>query len=554
MCGIFSLLSWGTPIGLDEHSIMREFNKIKHRGPDDTSSLAVKDAFLGFHRLSINGLNTSSNQPLEYNGVYLICNGEIFNYKELISSHNLEVKTGSDCEVILHLYYKYGIDRTIKMLDGEFAFCLYDTTINVFYVGRDHIGIRPLFIGKNNDSGIYGFASEAKALTNIFTDVRQYLPGRYTIFNLGTRVYNTVKWYNYISMSTEVVPELDYQNMSREDILLKVKNLLLQSVYLRAYTSERPVGTFLSGGLDSSLVTSIVSKIYPDIHCFSIGMEGSVDLKASIKVAQYLNLTNHHVVKVTLDDVLLAIPQVIKTLETYDITTIRASTYQWLLSKYIAENTDVKVLLSGEVPDESIPGYWAFSFCDSDDDFKKLSQTMIEELHEYDLLRTDRTTANFGLEVRVPFADKKLLELFHNINVKYRRFGGVGEYKSTIEKSLLRDAFNGDYLPKSILYRKKHAFSDAVDGTNVCSHKEVEKFAATVVSDEDWNNRAMLYPVNTPVSREAFYYRQIFEQFYNGRSQLLTKFWLPQIRDSDGNLITNPSATALPGHTIDTNF
>jgi asparagine synthase (glutamine-hydrolysing) len=550
MCGIFALLRiFKTSESRDLKLVQQEFEKIKHRGPDQSSTQSInEDVFFGFHRLAINGQSNSSNQPLELNGAYLICNGEIFNYKQLIEDHKLDVKTDSDCEVILHLYHKYGLVATLKLLDGEFAFCLYDTIYNLFFVARDHIGIRPLFIGKDKEKSEYGFASEAKALVNLFPDVRQYLPGKYTKVDLNTKKCETIRWFFFDSMSVQPKSR-GYGDFSRVELLKKIQKLLINSVSLRVNTSDRPVGTFLSGGLDSSLVTSIAVRTNPNLHCFSIGMKGSLDLKASIKVAEFLELKNHHLVTVTLEDALTAIPQVIKSLETYDITTVRASTFQWLLSKYISENTDVKVLLSGEVPDESIPGYWAFAFCKSDEEFKKLSQTMIEELHEYDLLRTDRTTANFGLEVRVPFADRKLLELFHNIKVDLRRFD-----QTMLEKSMLRDAFNSDWLPDSILYRKKHAFSDAVDGDDVCFHKEVEKYAASRVSEKEWLMRKEMYPINTPVSRESFYYRKIFEEYYPGQEQLLTKFWMPQVKDTEGNLIVNPSATVLPGHKIDTNF
>jgi asparagine synthase (glutamine-hydrolysing) len=550
MCGIYSAFSYDPSHTLDEQTHVKSFNTIKHRGPDSSTLTLINNRVcFGFHRLAINGLTPDSDQPFNISGIHLICNGEIFNYKHLIKKHELPVQTTSDCEVIVHLYLKYGMPKTITLLNGEFAFCLYDEPNGQLYAVRDHIGIRPLFIGSFEREDGVCFASEAKALVGHCTDINQYPPGHFTTYDLSHKTYVTNQWYFHSTMNLTHDAVSQAPELTRDEILMLTKKIFTDSVCLRGHTSERPVGTFLSGGLDSSLVTAILAQNNKDMHCFTIGMEGSLDVKAAIKVAKHIGLTNHHVVTVTLTESLFAIREVIKTLETYDITTIRASTFQWMLSKYISENTDVKVLLSGEVPDESVPGYLAFAFCESDDAFVQMSQTMIQELHQYDLLRTDRTTAQFGLEVRVPFADQGLLNLFHNIDVKYRRFD-----KDTMEKSLLRDAFKDDnLLPDTILYRKKHAFSDAVDGDTVCFHKEVERHAAKLITKHEWDNRASLYPVNTPVSKESFYYSKVFE-YYPGQSQLLGHFWMPGVTGNDGKEIVNPSATALPGFTVDTEF
>lgn len=554
MCGIYSILNSSPD---DQKSLETEFLKIQHRGPDNSKFNPINNNVLfGFHRLRINGLDEQSDQPFRLDNTYLICNGEIFNHKELINNYEFNTKSKSDCEVILHMYKRFGIHKTIESLDGEFAFCLYDDYSKKFYITRDHIGIRPLFIGSNDNDTKYGFASEAKALLS-FQTIKQYSPGFYSEFTVGQKDFITSKWYDYNIMDTVSNGHIghigkyykNYPNATRDQLLSEVKYRVIKSVHDRTDLSERPIGCFLSGGLDSSLVTSIMSRKNKNIHCFSIGIEGSLDLIAAKKVGEYLKLTNHHIVTVTIKDVIDSIPHVIKSLESYDITTIRASIFQWLLSKYVKEHTDVVVLLSGELPDESIPGYYAFAFCKTDEEFVELSRSMIEELHEYDLLRTDRTTANFGLEVRVPFAEKKLLRLFHNIDTKFRKFD-----QNTIEKSLLRDAFKGDWLPESILYRKKHAFSDGVSNQEVCVYKEIEKFAESVIKEDEWSKRNELYPKNTPISKESFYYRKIFESMYSGRHDLIRGFWMPKIKDENGEYILDPSATALPGHKIDTEF
>lgn len=551
MCGIYSILNYQET---DDHGIYhRSFVTMSHRGPDKSIySIIDPKVIFGFHRLRINGLNSEADQPLVDGDIQLICNGEIFNMKSLIRDFDLKMKTDSDCEVILHLFIKVGMKRTIELLDGEFAFCLYDPRHQEFYIARDHIGIRPLFVGTNNSNNVIGFSSEAKGLTDAFDNVQQYSPGCYSVYNLNNNTSEKFRWYDFNTMdlvSNNLLCQ-KYKTYSREQILTEVRKRLIESVNDRTDLSDRPVGCFLSGGLDSSLVTAIMSQGNKNIHCFSVGLEGSLDILAAEKVAKHLNLKNHHVVKFTVEEGIKAIPHVIRSLETYDITTIRASTPQWLLSKYVKENTDVTVLLSGEVPDEIIPGYWAFAFCKTDKDFVELSKNMMEELHEYDLLRTDRTTANFGLEVRVPFAQRELLTLFNNVDVKFRRFD-----EKTIEKSLLRDAFKEDnLLPEGILYRKKHAFSDGIDGGGICFYKEVEKYANTIINKMEWDQRFDLYPNNTPVSKESFYYRKIFETMYPGRHNLIRGFWMPKIKDDDGNLIKDPSATALPGHKIDTDF
>ena len=553
MCGIYSILN-RTGEKIEFQGFQSEFEKIKHRGPDNSQLKGIDETVLfGFHRLRINGVDEISDQPLYYKDVYLICNGEIYNKEELVKKYGFKMETNSDCEVILHLYKKFGIERTVEELDGEYSFCLYDKGDSCFYIARDHIGIRPLFVGKNDGDKTIGFASEAKALIGSFKKVNQFPPGCYAYYELCDDLKDTlVRWYDYDTMdliSNGISGEI-YQTYTREQILAEVKYRFIKSVNDRTYLSDRLVGCFLSGGLDSSLVTAIMARKDKNIPCFTIGLKGSLDLIAAEKVAKFLRLTNHHVVVVTVEEAIAAIPHVIKSLESYDITTIRASTFQWLLSKYIKENTEVTVLQSGEVPDESVPGYWAFAFCKSDDEFTRMSRDMIEELHEYDLLRTDRTTANFGLEVRVPFADKKLMKMFHNVPIEFRKFDA-----NKIEKSLLRDAFReGEWLPKGILNRKKHAFSDAINAKDFCFYDEVEKFADSVISKEEWDKRVELYPDSTPVSKESFYYRKIFESHYPGRSDLIRGYWMPKVKDENGELILDPSATALPGHKIDTEF
>lgn len=524
MCGIFCYL--GNHQNLE---IKKSFNKIKHRGPDNSCLQKIDHITFGFHRLTINGLDEQSNQPLKLGKLVLICNGEIYNHKELEQKYGFDVKTGSDCEVILHMYHKFGIVRTVKELDAEFAFCLYDGNTRVLYVARDHLGIRPLFIGKNQAE--LAFASEAKALTEFCSHVRQFKPGCY----LGSEK-KEISYYSFEKFEVHGICRKP-EELARPKILEKVRLLLTESVKDRLM-SDQKIGCFLSGGLDSSLITSIASRFTQDLEVFTIGLANSSDIIASKKVSKFLELKNHHIVEYTVAEGILAIPEVIKTLESYDITTIRASVPQFLLSKYIREKTKVRVLLSGECIDE-VCGYYYLSFIQDQKEFMAETRKMLKELHLFDLLRTDRTTMAHSLEVRVPFASKKFLNFIMNINPRHKMFGSGLE--TGLEKMIVRDAFKG-YLPDEILYRRKHAFSDAVSSEKVSWYKSVEKYCDMLISDKEFEMRDSLYPVNTPVSKESFWYRKLFEKFYPGRVGLIDHFWMPNLEG-----IKDPSATVLEG-------
>jgi asparagine synthase (glutamine-hydrolysing) len=550
MCGIFfALFKYSEPKTFDDfyneiELLTAQSKLLAHRGPDNTVFKFIdRYVQMGFHRLAINGLTTSANQPFQYGELlYCICNGEIYNFKELAEKYQFKLNTGSDCEIILHMYLKFGIDRTIRELDGEFAVCIYDVPKKQVFVARDHIGIRPLFWGLSKDNkkfkhpnNSYIFASEGKALFAIADNVCQFPVGTYATFHLDSDKVDMYQYYSFNYPPTYVINH----DMSYKTITENVKNLLINSVHSRM-VSDRPIGCFLSGGLDSSLVVSILAKANPNISTFSFGFDkNSSDLVASRKVVEYLGLKNHHELVLPIQTGIETLIDVIRALESYDITTIRASTPQYLLSKYISEKTDIKVLLNGETPDEYFPGYLLFSYIDDIKEFQEECVRMLKNLHQYDLLRTDRTTAKFGLETRCPYAKRELIDFVMNVPVEIRQFGKDGR----MEKMILRDAFReGGYLPDAILNRRKHAFSDGVSSTEVNWYKSVEEYAKTIISAEKYENRQQLYPHNTPVSYEAFLYRQLFEEIYPGQSQLISKFWMPSIK---GKEITDPSATAL---------
>ena len=366
MCGIFALLN-GNDIPIDR--IKKQFSKGKNRGPENSTIRTYYNLVLGFHRLAINGLNNESNQPLAINNIVLICNGEIYNYKELYKTMGITPNTGSDCEVIIHLFVKYGIEQTLTMLDGVFAFVLYDMRENDerqnrVYVARDAHGVRPLYYLKNLNSGyvsdnLVGFASELKCL-DVFTSynphqyrVEQFKPGTYTIFQtstsvLWTKITENKSFYNHVFSISNPSPSFSF------DLISKQLNSVVKK---QCGTTERPIACLLSGGLDSSLITALVNDFLKQnnyshkLETYSIGLKGSEDLKYAKIAADYLQ-TKHTEIIVTEDDMFEAIERVIYSIESYDTTTVRASIGNYLLGKHISENSDAKVIFNGDGSDE----------------------------------------------------------------------------------------------------------------------------------------------------------------------------------------------------------
>jgi asparagine synthase (glutamine-hydrolysing) len=527
MCGIFAYL--GNKNNLEQNKKL--YMRIQHRGPDFSVIKKISDnVTFGFHRLAIVDPNPEANQPLYLNNNSLICNGEIFNYKELIDEHKLNPLTNSDCHVLLYLYEKYGLEM-INMLDAEFSFVLYDQKNNRVIAGRDQYGVRPLFIAYNDDGDVY-FVSEVKAVSLLedFT-IEPFLPSHYMIYDLETKER---KYVRYISCPTNII------TCSRQQVLLKMKELFIKAVKKRLM-SDKPIGCLLSGGLDSSLVTSIVNRNLKNLHCFSIGLVNGVDICAAKKVVKYLKIPEerHHIVNMTVEEGMMAIHDVIYHLESYDITTIRASTPQYLLAKYISKNTDIKVLYSGEGADELLAGYQYSKSAPTVEELHNDTLRLLDELYLFDNLRTDRTTAAWGLEVRVPFLDKEFTSYVLSIDPKYRK-----PSLEIMEKTLMRDCFRGDYLPEEILYRRKEAFSDAVSSKDKSWYKTLSGYIEKIISDEELLNAKSKYLHNPPLTKEALYYRNIFQELYPNRDKLISHYWMPKWQGD----ITDPSATVLKCH------
>jgi asparagine synthase (glutamine-hydrolysing) len=589
MCAIYSILNYEkTETGVPDQSYYNNFMKMKHRGPDSTTFEIIDTKVIAaHHRLAINGPGESGTQPIHRDGVYMYANAEIYNWEELYNEHGkLHWNTKSDCEIILELYIAFGMSYTCKRLRGEWAFMIYDTRIDTLFAARDCLGKRPLYVGSSTLNNTIGLASEAMALTSDFDSVHQFPPGHFHSFILVNykleiptfKFIHNYKWFNYRFMMPydetptnleikEMNTKIDmYATLGRVDILSFINKTVTKAVHERAKMSDVPVGAYLSGGLDSSLVVALAVQVLDkDMHTFTIGLEGSSDIIAAKKVARFLGIEkNHHVVIVTMKEVTDAIPEVVRHGSTFDMTTIRCLTYQYLLSKYISQKTNIKVLLTGEGADEMCPGYFEFhdQFKRNNKEFRNLSRRRMKEIYLFDGLRSDRAAAAWGLEVRMPFLDEKVIEIFQNINTDYRRFGSykTGETSTVIEKALLRDAFynsESPLLPFDILYRPKHAFSDAIN-SNKCEKKSYElvgerakELFESFHTDKSINALEYLeiaYGYHLPPTTfEAGWYRRLFNKHYPGEEfakSLVPKFWLPNI---PGQTITDPSATVLPG-------
>ena len=530
MCGIFFYNHYNNKISID---ILKEIHlsiaKIAHRGPDNTQVISENGKIFGFHRLSINGLNTLSNQPFDIKDCKLICNGEIYNFRELIKEFNLESEyiSSSDCEIIIHLYRKIGIIETLRRLDGVFAFVLYDYKNDTVIIGRDPFGVRSLFIGYNevNNKISLTVGSEMKALLHC-DSLFQFNGGSYGIYDIKNLrnediLINMKPYYTYITNTNNYVYNTLSDNESNNEnlICLRIKQLFENAVKKRLM-SERPVGCLLSGGLDSSVVTAIVKANIPNgnLNTYSIGLKGSVDLLWARKVSEYLG-TNHHEICLSETEFLSAINETIYQIESYCTTTVRASVGNYLVSKYINKVSNDVVIYCGDMSDEIFGSYRGFLKAPNDEDFKKENERMVRDVRFFDLLRSDKSISGAGLEARVPFADKEFLAYIMSLPPKYKRFND--EY---IEKYIFRKSFDG-ILPNDILWRRKEAFSDGVSSHDRSWFQIIKEYIDLQVSDDEYSSNKNNFIHNPPYDKESYYYRKIFEQYYPGRSEVIPYYW-----------------------------
>lgn len=509
----------------DTYSSFKEgFDKTVSRGPDDSKIIDTGKGLLGFHRLSIMGLSPEGMQPFELDGSYAVCNGEIYGFEKIKEelSKKYTFKSGSDCEIILPMYKEYGTDM-FAMLDAEFAMIIYDGSKGEYIAARDPIGIRPLFYGYD-DKGVILFASEAINLVGICKKVMPFPPGHY---------YKDGKFICYC----DIAAVKDICHDSLETVCSKIHDKLIAGVEKRL-VADAKVGFLLSGGLDSSLVCAIAAKKSgKPIKTFAIGMtEDAIDLKYAKQVADYIG-SDHTEVYMTKEQVISELETVIRKLGTYDITTIRASMGMYLLCKWIHENTDIRVLLTGEISDELF-GYKYTDFAPSAEEFQRESQKRIRELYMYDVLRADRCISENSLEARVPFGDLDFVKYVLSVDPeKKMNVYNKGKY-------LLRHAFEGDYLPHDILYREKAAFSDAVGHSMVDYLKE---YANGLYTDSEFAEKSSKYTHAKPFTKESLLYREIFEKYYPGQSDMVVDFWMPN-KEWEGCDVDDPSARVLSNY------
>lgn len=551
MCGIWGI--FGSDV--DCHEQVQCGFKIAHRGPDCFRFENVnhfQNCTFGFHRLAIvddlNGMQPIRLVSMPH--IWMIYNGEIYNYKQLQAKYNFDYSTNCDGESLIHLYNKGGIEFMCQNLYGVFAFILLDTNQNKLYCGRDSYGVRPAFKFLT-ENGTLAICSEAKGLLDIKLSpgskfkIDFVQPGTFEQYSLylNANKDRKVQFDRQVKFHDITQPPIYDVNVKLVDnVLENIRNSLINAVKMRLM-SQRRMGCLLSGGLDSSLITGIMVQEarkagikYP-IQTFSIGMSHeSPDILAARKVAQHLN-TEHHEIVFSAQDAINSIRDVIKALESFDVTTIRASIGMYLLSKYIKENTDTVVIFSGEGSDEVCQGYIYFFKAPNQNAAHEESIRICNDLYLFDVCRADRTTAAHGLELRVPFLDHFFSSYYLSIPEKDRL-----PTEDKCEKYLLRKAFDHlDIIPDDILWRPKEAFSDGVASKKKSLFEHLQDHINPLVRDEDLISAAQKYPLNTPLTKEAYFYREIFSELFPGCDHFTPYMWLPRWC---GN-ITDPSARTL---------
>ena len=541
MCSILAYCSGQ----VDYERVAEMLSRTISRGPDDSRILDTGNGFLGFNRLAIMGLTPEGMQPFTLNGNSVVCNGELYRFrkmKERLIEKGYTFMSDSDCEILLPLYEEYGIDL-FRFLDAEFALVLYDAERKEYIAARDPIGIRPLYFGRD-EKGIPVFASEPKSLVGICERIEPFPPGHYAVISAA----HLGPWdIECIPLEHQGIALAEYSRIWNagyylDDDLAQIKRNIHDKLIAgieKRLDADAPVGFLLSGGLDSSLVCGLSARLMDrPLRTFSIGMDlDAIDLKYARKVADYIG-SEHYEEIISRDDVIVALDPVIKALGTYDITTIRASIGMYLVCKWIHENTDVRVIMTGEISDE-IFGYKYTDFAPDADAFQKEAEKRIREIHMYDVLRADRCISVNSLEARVPFGDLDFVSYCMKIDPekKLNKYG-IGKY-------LLRAAFEeDDLIPRDILMREKAAFSDAVGHSLV---NDLIDYAEGLYSEEEFEERRLAFAHAQPFTKESLLYREIFEKYYPGQAQMVADFWMPN-REWEGCDVKDPSARVLSNY------
>jgi asparagine synthase (glutamine-hydrolysing) len=533
MCGIFALLKDHIDDKLLKN-LNREFKKGKNRGPENSHFEKINTQLvLGFHRLAINGYQLdSSEQPIKLKDCILICNGEIYNWKQLHDGLSIDSTTQSDCEIIIHLYRKFGIKAALTMLDGVFSFVLFDKLNTKLFIARDPYGIRPLFMAKSKNDNIC-VASELKMMSklNLWNDykIKQFTPGTFMYFNENSS--GQIRYHTNSYVDTGAIANTE------ELALTSIRHSLIKAVEKRIDNTDRDIACLLSGGLDSSLITGIVSQLVGSqkLHTWSIGMKGSEDLKYAAKVAKFLD-TNHHSIELEPKEFIDAIETVIKTIESYDTTTVRASVGNWLICKYIREQSDAKVIFNGDGSDEVTGGYMYFHCAPDDYEFDAECRRLLRDIHYFDVLRSDRSISSHGLEARTPFLDKTFVQNYLSIPARLRNHANNNQP----EKYLLRKAFDKlNIIPQEVLWRTKEAFSDGVSTQKEAWFETIQNYALDYYKKSSIELGIECKEM-TGAEAEKNLYKAIFNKYYSGHEDIIPYFWMPKFVDA-----TDASARTL---------
>jgi asparagine synthase (glutamine-hydrolysing) len=510
---------------LPKEAIGEYFDRTLSRGPDMSRIIETPSGYLCFHRLAIMGLTEAGMQPFQLGDDFVVCNGEIYGFRAIKRklSEKYEFHSGSDCEILLPLFREYGLSM-FSRLDAEFAMIIYDSMSDSLIAARDPIGIRPLFYGYDS-AGAIVFASEAKNLVGLCKEIFPFPPGHYYAFG---------KFVRYADLTTVK----SYSTDDLETVCKNIRTKLIAGVDKRL-DADAPLGFLLSGGLDSSLVCAISSVVLgKKIRTFAIGMDtDAIDLKYAREVADYIG-ADHTEVYMTREQVLDSLEEVIAMLGTWDITTIRASMGMYLCCKAIHEQTDIRVLLTGEISDELF-GYKYTDYAPSAQAFQMESKKRVDELYMYDVLRADRCISVNSLEARVPFGDLDFVRYVMSVDPKLK----LNTYN--MGKYLLRHAFEKDHLlPDDILWRQKAAFSDAVGHSMV---DDLKAYAEEKYTDDEFERLRKKYDYCTPFTKESLLYREIFEKYYPGQARMIQDFWMPN-KAWEGCNVDDPSARCLANY------
>ena len=548
MCGIAAIFNIKQQTAELRKKALAMSKKIRHRGPDWSGIYEGGSAILAHERLSIVDPE-SGGQPLYSpdRKQILAVNGEIYNHRDIRKTYEgrYEFQTGSDCEVILALYRDKGINF-LEDLSGIFAFALYDEEKDEFLIARDPIGVIPLYIGRDKDGTVY-CASELKALEGFCDEYEPFLPGHYYWSKEGVMK----RWYTRDWM--------DYSAVENNPASVEAIHDALEAAVKRQLMSDVPYGVLLSGGLDSSVISAVAKKYagrrvetegrqeawWPQLHSFAVGLKGAPDLQKARVVADHIG-TVHHEINYTIQEGLDAVRDVIYYIETYDVTTVRASTPMYLLSRVI-KSMGIKMVLSGEGADEVFGGYLYFHKAPDAKAFHEETVRKLSKLHLYDCLRANKSLSAWGVEGRVPFLDKEFLDVAMRTNPAAKMCPG-----KTIEKKIVRDAF-ADMLPESVAWRQKEQFSDGVGYSWIDTLKAI---TAEAVSDEQMEHAAERFPINTPMNKEEYYYRSIFEEYFPSESAARSVPSVPSVAcstaealawDASFKNLNDPSGRAVAG-------